>query len=275
MQDFEMLRALQVIQLDLGPNHLVDLGFVRIVICPYADNEFWNFAVFQDEITSSQLRELEQKFQQLEEEADKDFAICASDNQTQVLRLVKKTGYKNILHRSFFVKDLDGFQERTLDSPFDSFSEKLRFEKVQSDQGWEDFVKVFDEAFREENSASLHPGPIYLEVMEEVWRKDQSKGGKIVNHLVLYQEGEPVAVASNFNSLQHRMSYISNVGVHPRFRKKGLGGRIVNFCLADSQEFGNEQATLVTENNAGLRSFYRGLGFQNLFDFSYYAKKSN
>jgi ribosomal protein S18 acetylase RimI-like enzyme len=110
--------------------------------------------------------------------------------------------------------------------------------------------------------------------MEDLWKNDQNQSEDIINHVILYQEEMPVAVASSFNSRDYEMSYISNVGVRPDFRKRGLGGKVTKYCLEDSKQFGNQQAILTTENDDFLRKFYQGLGFQHLFDFSYYVKKS-
>lgn len=57
--------------------------------------------------------------------------------------------------------------------------------------------------------------------------------------------------------------HITNVAVHPDYRRHGIGREIVSRLLAFSEEEGVEQQTLeVRPSNSGAIALYEGFGFQ-------------
>lgn len=85
--------------------------------------------------------------------------------------------------------------------------------------------------------------------------------GTDVHHLVLVRvDGEPAAVARRTTFAG--ASYLSSIGVRPRFRGRGLGRLVTEIAVADALAVDSRWTYLgVFEENTVARALYEGLGF--------------
>jgi ribosomal protein S18 acetylase RimI-like enzyme len=74
-----------------------------------------------------------------------------------------------------------------------------------------------------------------------------------------YEGGVVASIMAGYDG--HR-GYMNYVGVHPDFRKKGFGSKMVEFVLSELRKKGSPKVNIsVRTSNAKVMGFYRKLGF--------------
>jgi ribosomal protein S18 acetylase RimI-like enzyme len=69
-------------------------------------------------------------------------------------------------------------------------------------------------------------------------------------------------VASIMAGYDGHRGYMNYVGVHPDFRRKGFGSKMVEFVLSELRKKGSPKVNIsVRTSNAKVMDFYRKLGF--------------
>lgn len=95
---------------------------------------------------------------------------------------------------------------------------------------------------------------------EDALRSELSGLNKVV-YVAAEVDGVVVGYAGIWVILDE--GHITNVAVHPDYRRHGIGREIVSRLLAFSEEEGVEQQTLeVRPSNSGAIALYEGFGFQ-------------
>lgn len=95
------------------------------------------------------------------------------------------------------------------------------------------------------------------------WSREALEGelaSAAARYFVIRRERRAVAYAGYWWALDE--GYITNVAVHPVFRRQGLGRRLMAGLLADAAERGVRRMTLeVRAGNAAAQALYRQCGF--------------
>ena len=85
-------------------------------------------------------------------------------------------------------------------------------------------------------------------------------------------EGEELLALGRVLSDGVSDAYIQDVVVHPAFRGRGIGGKLVRFLTEELENRGIDWIALVGE--PGTEPFYKGLGFEAHEDFTLWKWKN-
>jgi ribosomal-protein-alanine N-acetyltransferase len=78
-------------------------------------------------------------------------------------------------------------------------------------------------------------------------------------------KGQSKVLAYGVYSMEESVATIMNVAVHPAYRRRGLGRRLIIHMSESAISFGARRVKLlVAENNSAARALYRSLNFNNV-----------
>ncbi len=131
------------------------------------------------------------------------------------------------------------------------------------------FFAVYAAAFRERPGFPGWPEQVWVQNMTgfDEFRPDLSL-------LVLHAE-QPVAYAlCAVEAAEPEVGFVVQMGVHPQWRKRGLGGAVLSTLLQRFTQAGLTTAALdVNANNPTARSVYERLGFMQHSRYTSYRKQ--
>ncbi len=101
------------------------------------------------------------------------------------------------------------------------------------------------------------PSPWSKELFEEELKRD------VAYYFVMEEEGQLAGYMGYWEAPQE--AHIINLAIAPRFRQKGWGLKMMDYCLAFAQKRGARLATLeVRESNEAARRLYDKCGFRTV-----------
>lgn len=99
------------------------------------------------------------------------------------------------------------------------------------------------------------PSPWSKELFDEELRRERAR------YFVAEEEGQVAGYMGYWEAPEE--AHIINLAVHPSFRNKGLGQRMMEYCLAFAAKCGARLATLeVRESNGPAQRLYEKCGFR-------------
>lgn len=99
---------------------------------------------------------------------------------------------------------------------------------------------------------------------EEPWTREmfQAELAPEISLVLVARSEDDTILGYLCGSLVEEMFYISNVAVHPRVRRQGVGRKLLSSALAQASRRGAETATLeVRASNVKAQALYRDFGF--------------
>lgn len=89
------------------------------------------------------------------------------------------------------------------------------------------------------------------------------QGNELAFYIVAEQEGRIIGYAGLWGILEE--GHITNIAVHPEFRRKGLGKLLLTALMEHTQDQGITKYTLeVRRSNFGAIALYHQMGFQTV-----------
>ncbi|HEY5039532.1 MAG TPA: ribosomal protein S18-alanine N-acetyltransferase [bacterium] len=99
------------------------------------------------------------------------------------------------------------------------------------------------------------PSPWSKELFEEELKRD------VAYYFVMEEEGEVAGYMGYWEAPQE--AHIINLAIAPKFRGRGLGGQMIEYCLEFARKRGAGLATLeVRESNEAARKLYEKCDFR-------------
>lgn len=259
MNNFEFLKKYQKLQYTIMFDKLIDLDFAIISYSKTDKTSFWNNALTDRILRVGEVLEIEKTLRTLERTSALYF-----ENRKDLLpltELLKDKGYKQDFEDSWMFYKGEQIDKRLFGS----------IKKVTNKEELRGFLSTFDACYQKNDPQNPY-GELgdYLKVTEEVWYR-HNKADRI-EYFVAYQGDKRVAVSTLTN--YGGIGYISNVGSLREVRGKGYGKTVTMYCVKRSQDHGNKDHCLATEEGTYPNEFYKRVGFNTRFTAVGYVKKN-
>lgn len=256
MSHYQFLQTYLGLLEKLTSQTLYDLDFTLIEYSKEETSPYWNLALTNTVLTTEQLKEIEDKFLELERTPAVYF-----ENREDLLDLktfLANSEYKQTWEDSwmFYEKELPGGE-------FDLVK------KVETEKDFETWLDLFNRCYQKDDPQNPY-GELgdYLVTFKSSWEAHHRDGS--VECFLAYDNDQPVAVAT-LNSYEG-LGYISNVGSLRSVRGKGFGKLVTLAAVNSSQKHGNKLHCLATEDGTYPNEFYKRIGFETKFTAVGYTK---
>lgn len=223
------------------------------------DDYFWNIAYLKNKFDKEKLDVLEAEFRSLN---NKPSSIYIGRNDDSFLK-----NKKLLLGNDYKLNDTDVYMALDKIIPIDI---NLDIRIVKNEKEYNDYMKVLASAY---NDSIENPEEnVYADCITEGYYKaiKNTIGDNIHMHIVAYDNGEPVSVATL--SYINGIAGINNVGTAQGYWNKGYGRQVIKFAIDKFKELGGDILTLSTEYQSKNQKFYEKLGFKETFIMEQYMK---
>ena len=238
-------------------DQLTDLSFATIGYCQADPSPFWNLALVNSVLPSTQLSQIEETLKHHNRKPSVYFE--SREELSRLVTLLQDSGYQKINEDSWMFYNLQSVDQTHFKT----------VKKVTTESELIIFLETFNSCYQKNDPQNPY-GELgnYLKVAKNAWNK-YSKTGRL-NYYIIYKNDQPVAV-STLNSYLS-IGYISNVGSLRSVRGEGFGKAATLFCVQESTSLGNSVHCLATEESTYPNQFYRNIGFKTKFLAPLYVK---
>jgi len=261
MLDYNFLRIYLELQTDIMFDMFTDLGFAIVCYSKTDTASFWNNALIKTVLTATQIDIVSQKLKEL------DRSPAFYFEHTPELFLLSKsllaTGYTQVAKDSFMF--FSGAEIKT--------HQFHQVKKVMTNNELDVFLHTFNNCYQKDDPLNPY-GELgeYIIAAKMTWEKHGASNR--VEYFIVYDDAEPVAVATLTNHHAHKVSYISNVGSLMHVRGRGFGKLATHYCVNQSKVNGNKTCFLITEEGTYPYEFYQAIGFQTRLTANLLSKES-
>jgi len=223
-------------------------------------NNFWNMAILNKEDSLddvSILRDIEQIFKEINRQSCIYIPLIMHNHDRYKDLLISKGYYIGDIHSCMF------YEAQTNDT---NITNKII--RVENKEQYNDYMEVIASAYggevtEEDPYAGAVTDEYYVAIKNSL---DKSN----INHYVLYQDDEPVCVATL--STANESGSINNVGTKKEYQNKGLGRQMMAHIINEFNNLGGKELSLATEYNSKNERWYERQGFKTKFIVEQYAK---
>ncbi len=251
------LENYQQLQYTIMYNKLIDLGFASVAVGNTYESPFFNHALTNIVLNTSQLGEVERLL--ISEKRKPAIYYESKPKQKEFVNILEGNGYKKLWEDSWMFhtgKDLG--------------NEFSNIKKVATKSDLEIFLHTFNECYKKNDPQNPY-GELgnYIDVARESWLRHNQTDR--IEYFIVHDGNVPVAVSTltNFAGL----GYISNVGSLKTVRGKGFGKQASLYCVQKSLENGNSLHFLATEEGQYPNEFYKRIGFETRLTALGYVKE--
>ncbi len=235
------------------------------VLCTVSSNQtpYDNFMLLKNNLTPEVIVKYEQEFARRNRYPS--FLIINSSDYELSIHLLEQLGYCEYTNDQWMFIDA---AKSPLLTMFPTAKTSIRYATDLS--ALEDFLFVFKSSHQEDDLKNAYgAGDAFVPTIEATWKKEVSKDRCI--YMVVYDDSEPAACAVAV--VYRSMAYLTCVGTHPSYRRRGYASLLIGEFLRISIEKKSTTIFLTTEKNRYPFDYFSKHGFVDRFSTIGYTKK--
>lgn len=260
MNNHNFLQKIEELQLGIMHKGSTKFPFGEYFYGIEDKSSFWNHLLTDRILSVTEIKEVEKYA--MEKKLKSAVYFENRPGLKQLEKILINNNYTEAAEDSWMFIDKKIVREKQFDS----------VKKVETEEDLKIYLKTIDDCYQNNDPQNVY-GELgdYLVATKRSWI-ELHESNKL-EYFTVFDGNEAVAVSAltNYNGI----GYISNVGSLKKVRGRGFGKLATMYTVYQSQNNGNSDHCLATEENTYANEFYKKIGFETKFTALLFEKSKS